>query len=452
MPGGVGLAMENAKQTLISFAVVIFGLLAFAWLIITTAVPAYEMRAAFIRIMAVVYPATVAIIIIVTIGVAIGTVAGVLFTCWTLYNRGLIWHSNGKIARARAGKEDLEARLVITVAPPGHQIIVSEVGGLNIVHKPLHLAAGKVNGAPVVHTEEERRAWLYFQKFQSINHGHTQRDEILQLPAPEAMPELLSILNTAQRVLIVGPSNSGKTTLLQWIASQRNGAVVVIDTQAYPDKWNKARVIGAGSNHVEVGRALDNLIELMVKRYKEISEGLVREGEHPKLTVIIDEWMAIVYQCQNATDTIMRLLTESRKAAMSIVIGSHSDRVKSLGLDGRGDLRDGFLIVRLWEDEDGTRKATYDYGRGERACRLPGRFELPQESNLIEIEAITTEPALNPKDAEFVQLVNEGMTKSAACWQVYSKSFSGPFSQKLNRMLSSFSGGGDSGLEETAEA
>lgn len=319
----------------------------------------------------------------------IGAVAGLLFLFWVLLSRGLIWHSNARIQQAEATRAAREAHLTVTVAPPGHQIIVSEVAGLGITHKPLHLAAGKVNGGPVIHTEEERRAWLYFQRFQSINHGHRPSEEILQLPAPEAMPELLSILNTAQRVLIVGPSNAGKTTLLQWVASQRNGAVAVIDTQAYPDKWGKAKVIGSGSNHVEVSRALDGLIDLMVKRYKEISEGLVREGEHPKLTVIIDEWMAIVHQCHNATDTIMRLLTESRKAAMSIVIGSHSDRVRSLGLDGRGDLRDGFLIVRLWEGDDGVRKATFDYGRGERPARLPGRFELPQESNLIEIEAIT---------------------------------------------------------------
>lgn len=419
--------METTKQTIISISTVAFGLLACAWLTIITNVPPYELREAFTRIMTVVYPATVAVILIVVIGVAIGMVAGLIFCCWTLYNRGLIWHSSARIRSAEATRLAREAHLTVTVAPPGHQIIVSEVAGLSVVHKPLHLAPGKVNGGVVVHTPEEKRAWLAF----NFAHGTRSlaKEELLQLPAPETVPELMSILRTAQRVLIVGPSNSGKTTLLQWEASQRNGAVVVIDTQAYPGKWGQAKVIGAGSNHIEVSRALDGLIELMVKRYKEISEGLVREGEHPKLTVIIDEWMAIVHQCHNATDTIMRLLTESRKAAMSIVIGSHSDRVRSLGLDGRGDLRDGFLIVRLWEDEDGVRRATYDYGRGERACRLPGRFELPQESNLVEIEAITQSRLTNEEELgqadramQIVEMLRQGASNQEIAREVFNKS------------------------------
>jgi len=41
------------------------------------------------------------------------------------------------------------------------------------------------------------------------------------------------------------------------------------------------------------------------------------------------------------------LLSESRKAAMRVYVACHSDSVKSLGLDGQGDLRDGFEIYHL---------------------------------------------------------------------------------------------------------
>ena len=242
---------------------------------------------------------------------------------------------------------------------------------------------------------------------------------IQPLAAPQAIPELLPILDSAQRVLIIGASDSGKTNLLQWVVSRRTGAIIVIDPHSSPNKWPKsARVVGAGSNHPEIETTLDNLIGVMVQRYKEISAGLVREGEHPKLTIIIDEWMSIAYQCQNAQDVMVRLLTESRKAAMSVIIGSHSERVKSLGLDGKGDLRDGFLFVRLWLESTGERRATYDYGRGERPCVLPGKFANVTEGPVIEIEAIT-EAKPTEQEQKVLDLKATGASYNEICRQIY---------------------------------
>lgn len=244
--------------------------------------------------------------------------------------------------------------------------------------------------------------------FQAIGKGHANQspNTPLLLPTVESIPDLLPILDKAQRVLIKAASNGGKTTLLQHIADRRHGSVIVLDSQSYPDKWpDKCKVVGTGSDHAAISVALDNLIELMVKRYREIGEGLVREGEHPKLTIIIDEWMAIVSECPNAPDVIRRLLTESRKAAFSVFIGSHSERVKALGLDGRGDLRDGFLIIRV-EETQGQFVATYDYGRGERPCQLPGEYRPVQQEQVFEIEAIT-EPVASDEEQRVLNLLDE---------------------------------------------
>lgn len=255
--------------------------------------------------------------------------------------------------------------------------------------------------------------------------------EVLQLPATvENIPELMTILSDAQRVLIRAISNAGKTTLLQHIANTRikSESVLVLDSQSYPDKWpERCKVIGAGSNHQAISIALDNLIELMVKRYQEIGQGLVKEGQHPKLTIIIDEWMAIVDECPNASDVIRRLLTESRKAAFSIFIGSHSERIKSLGLDGRGDLRDGFLIVRI-EMENGERKASYDYGRGERPCLLPGEYSHSTPS-VVEVEAI--EIPTPTKDEERVL----NMLKNNESYRTITKEVYGQVGDYYNRKV-----------------
>ena len=263
--------------------------------------------------------------------------------------------------------------------------------------------------------------------FQSVgkNGRHTEESaQQLLLPAP--VTELMPMLDTAQRVLIKAASDGGKTTLLQHIADRRvkNQTVLIIDSQSYPDKWPKGcTVVGAGSNHQAITTALDNLITLMVQRYKEIGQGLVREGAHPKLTIIIDEWMAIVSQCPNASDVIRRLLTESRKAAFSVFIGSHSERVKALGLDGQGDLRDGFLIVRI-EIENGQRVATYDQGRGQVECILPGQFvQVQQVGSPFEIEAIEMPVATEEEQRILDMLDNEASNReiSAVIWQQVGK-------------------------------
>jgi hypothetical protein len=156
----------------------------------------------------------------------------------------------------------------------------------------------------------------------------------------------------------------------------------------------------------------------MVTRYKEIGQGLVREGEHPKLTIVIDEWMSIAYQCKNAQDTLVRLLTESRKAAMSVIIGSHSERVRSLGLDGKGDLRDGFLFIRLLLNNE-QRKATFDYGRGERPCLLPGKYDPPHDNqNVVEIEAIT-EVKPTEQEQRILDMASNGKSISSIATTVF---------------------------------
>lgn len=371
----------------------------------------------------------------VTVGamLTLTAAASLLALAWAAFSRGWSFYSDARIKRAEADKATREAHFAVTVAPAGSVVFAHSFGRLQASHQPLHLAAGGVNGTVM----DDRRAWSYFQ----ASHKPEARivGDALQLPAPESIPDLMVILRTAQRVLVKAASDGGKTTLLQHIAAQRiiTEAVLILDSQSYPDKWpDRCNVVGTGSNHPAISVALDRLIDLMVRRYKEIGDGTVREGQHPRLTIIIDEWMAIVDQCPNAGDVIRRLLTESRKAAFSVFIGSHSERVKSLGLDGRGDLRDGFLIVRI-EIENGQRVATYDTGRGERPCLLPGEFVRPQPGGVIEIEAIAATESDAAKFERWRALVDGGATKTAATWEVYSRSFGGNLAQELNRRLSS---------------
>jgi hypothetical protein len=111
---------------------------------------------------------------------------------------------------------------------------------------------------------------------------------------------------------------------------------------------------------------------LMDKRYTEIGNGTAKESTHPPIVILIDEWRAIVANLgKSAAETIKALLTESRKAAFTVFVVSHSDRAKPLGLEGEYDLKDGFAMVRL-ALVNGERQATIDTGNGPQPALLPG--------------------------------------------------------------------------------
>jgi len=265
-----------------------------------------------------------------------------------------------------------------------------------------------------------------------------ESSHLAALPAGQQQVNLLDVVCNEQRVLIKGASDAGKTNLLQWIASRKvaTSKVLVIDPHASPDKWDGCQVVGLGSNHGEIETALDKLIELMVNRYQDIAAGKVQEGQHSKLTILIDEWMSIAYQCANAKEAIVRLLTESRKAAFSIYIGSHSDRVASLGLDGKGDLRDGFCLVRL-SVTDGQRQATIDYGNGEQAAVLPGAYNGNGQADSFTIEPLDLEVQPNSTEAAILQLHRQGENHKTICeamgWTPGGKQY-----QRIDEVLARF--------------
>jgi hypothetical protein len=323
-------------------------------------------------------------------------------------------------ARAKRQAAQRDASVMVIRADEREQVYVREAD-TRAIYRPLHLNPTQYqNGKPGEPTPIELAIYQLWH-----------RPTPSQPPAPllleaQTTPELLPILDSAQRVLVIGASGAGKTNLLQW----------VVDPHAAPGKWPAAKVVGVGSNFPEIEATLDNLIELMVRRYKEIGQGLVREGEHPRLTIIIDQWMSIAYQCRNAQDVLVRLLTESRKAAFSVIIGSHSERVKSLGLDGKGDLKDGFLFIRLWL-EGSEHRATFDYGRGERPCLLPGKFAPGLTGPVIEVETIT-EVKPTVEEQRILNLHDAGESLSSIASAVFG-SKGGPQNAKVNNVLVKFS-------------
>ncbi len=251
----------------------------------------------------------------------------------------------------------------------------------------------------------------------------------------------MTVLDNAQCALIVGAKDTGKTTLLKHVIARRLSwsHVLILDPHSHPSRWPPGcQIVGTERQFDQIANALQALMSLMNKRYRDIGKGLVQEGEHESVTVIIDEWRAIVYQLgKSAADAIKTLLVESRKTNINMFVGTHSERVKALGIEGEGDLKDGFVMVRLRINQaTNQRSATLDYGDGEIDVDLPGPFIDPyQERQFLEISA---EPEPNDNEALVLQLYDEGETRyNEIARQVYG-SVGGKQTQRIKQTLQKF--------------
>jgi hypothetical protein len=241
------------------------------------------------------------------------------------------------------------------------------------------------------------------------------------LPEPQQqIPNLFNILSKAERVLVKGPTKSGKTTLFRNIAQQSSSMVIVVDPHFKPGLWPEhCKIVGKGRDHQEISKFLDWLSEELDRRYKLRAVG---DESYKSLTIIIDEWMSISNKCKNATKIITEMITESRKSKMKLFIGSHSDQVEALGIRGQGKLREGLLIIRLYYDQvNGNRRSTFDFGQGENDCFL--------------YETVASNLIIEDKDSRFVRLVQEGMSRQQAAQEVYSRDYAGDVARKGKKLL-----------------
>lgn len=238
-------------------------------------------------------------------------------------------------------------------------------------------------------------------------------------PASEQQLDLLPLLDNAERVLVKGASDAGKTTLLQHIASRSQG-VVILDPHNKPGQWpDGTRIIGNGYNFAEVNSFMAWFKAEIEKRYKQRA---ANDESYPPLTIIIDEFMTIREECEETRQVLSKAIRECRKIKIRLFIGSHSELVKPLGLEGAGDVRDGLLIVRLDIDQlTRQRSATVDYGRGERACYFPP-FGNPIQSLQV-VPDLVLSPSVHTRETKIITLIQAGATDKEIAQEIFGKSY-----------------------------
>jgi hypothetical protein len=173
-----------------------------------------------------------------------------------------------------------------------------------------------------------------------------------QLPESVAPLSFMELLPKLQTCIIVGGQNSGKTSLLHNVAYNRLQSGIVLAMDPHSDKWPLGvTIVGTGRDYQSIGAVLDKLAVLLDIRYKKQEPGKL-------VTLVCDEWLSIIENCDNAASRLKLILTEGRKVNIHLFLGSHTDRARQLGLTGYADMRDGMSMVYLnWQPSTDTRTA-----------------------------------------------------------------------------------------------
>ncbi|KPV51634.1 hypothetical protein SE17_20100 [Kouleothrix aurantiaca] len=162
--------------------------------------------------------------------------------------------------------------------------------------------------------------------------------------------ELNTNIDDHPHLVLFGNSGSGKTTLAQLIAGLRTGRLVILDPKR-PKGWEGAKWGGlpyvtraTDGSYGPLVAALKAVVAEMDRRY-----AVMERASTPfeQLSVIFDEARNAITECPELADLYKKVISIGREVGVRLIILSTNDRVKSLGLDGEGDMRDSLRRIHL---------------------------------------------------------------------------------------------------------
>lgn len=167
---------------------------------------------------------------------------------------------------------------------------------------------------------------------------------IIEPSAPVKFADIKTALSKPH-MLLLGETNSGKSTLVKFLVSHASAPSLVLDSHAAPDDWQNMNVIGMGRNYPAIGSEVDRLVRLMDTRYAARGKG---QKTFEPLIVVLDEFPACVANLPKSfTENIMLLVRESRKVSIKLIVLSQGSEVKALGIEGQGSIRECFAMIAI---------------------------------------------------------------------------------------------------------
>lgn len=321
---------------------------------------------------------------------------------------------------AKAQIENRHRDVTVVTAAPGEQVYIGRPGHSELTFDPHHLIPGSVNGEVIQPSAFEVQQWKRYL----ASHSTTNAGTVKALAAGEVVEviePILPVLVQAQRVLLAGPSNAGKSNLVKHVILERSrySNIVVIDPHS-PSEILGFDVIGAGRDYVQIDEALRSLVLLMSERYDDVKQHRAKYFEHDHISVFVDEFTSIKREVDQAGEILTTLLTESRKVNISLCILVHAltkdivdlgpqIRASSLQVELQGgqhdnDQRKAFVLPSNGSQRRGDRK---EYS-------LPGLFndaQIPHDSVVMALP--------DPQALEAQMMHTQGFSDTAIAKAIY---------------------------------
>ena len=194
----------------------------------------------------------------------------------------------------------------------------------------------------------EAESHIQFRNWLDASLAPPRREIQVQAPVEAIAPVKFADIKAAlskPHMLLLGETNSGKSTLVKFLVSHASAPSLVLDSHAAPDDWQNMNVIGIGRNYPAIGDEVDRLVELMNNRYEARGNG---QKQFDPLIVVLDEFPACVANLgKSFTENIMLLVRESRKVSIKLIVLSQGSEVKSLGIEGQGSIRECFAMIAI---------------------------------------------------------------------------------------------------------
>lgn len=343
----------------------------------------------------------------------------------------LFWWSSEKMKSIKADRIEREKSAHVMVVSTNSETWIRDTGNAewhNLTGTPML----RVNGIDRLPTELE----LKLHRERLLLENQCKTTEIVnQLPAEieDKSETLFDLLKAYSHIMFIAGTGSGKTTqinhCIDWhLRQDKYASIIWLSTHTNLDIYenNIHPQATCFQQPQTIARVLDEQFEVYQKRRD-------NAGQYSKLVIALDEWPETVYEVADwlkAGDILCRMSNGSRKTNISLILAGQGASVADLDTKGRSSIKFNFAEVQLSARMTQQNKAIWMNNRERKEISLPGLFYSPGNNRVIEY------PEIKSKEQEWLELVENGMSKNEACWQVFNRQFAGDLVGKLNRYAS----------------
>lgn len=345
-------------------------------------------------------------------------------------------------AYAKIKESILKNRLInIDIAAKSQEIVSNEHGVYLVDHidkytRPLHLDPRLYqNGRNTEPTKDELYRWGFWI---TSKYGKNNIPTPLPEITVERPPDAIQLLAPLDRLMLVGGSGSGKTSMAQHLISSRSGKVLVFDPHDDKRTWpDNAIVIGGGQDYDSISNELLGLLNEVKHRYELRSEQGLQPNQFTPIFFVMDEWREVVANRDEVKNALRHFLTSLRKVNMGFLLISQTDRADPLGLRGESDLRESFEgIVRLSGNKKVGITAKLETVDGEIIIEHPGPYEpkllpanIPDDNKGYEVGKYT--PPIDTTEQRVMDMYNRGTSITEIGRVIYGDGTKGGEQNKL---------------------